>query len=123
MTRRFMMIVMIMLCVSFYIMPQQKARAIDPVTLAILTPVAIKGAQILAPYVVRGLRNMAVVGLRAVKYLLNVFLIPVGLVECTILGLWMFRPGVGHLLKGFWGICCFVGNVLILPISFIGIGL
>lgn len=33
----------------------REAQAMDPVTIAILTPIAIKGAQVAAPYVMRGL--------------------------------------------------------------------
>ena len=34
-----------------------KTYAIDPVTIAVLTPVAIKGAEVAAPYVARGLAS------------------------------------------------------------------
>lgn len=35
----------------------REARAMDPVTIAILAPVAVKCAEIAAPYVWRGLQN------------------------------------------------------------------
>ena len=37
-----------------YLTPAPEAKAIDPITIAILTPIAIKAAQIAAPYVLRG---------------------------------------------------------------------
>ena len=122
MTRRFLLIIMILLSVSFYFAPQPKARAIDPVTLAILTPVAIKGAQILAPYVLRGLKNMATVGLRSFKHLFSLFKIPLGVLECTLGCFWFFSSGIVHIGEGFWGICCFAGNLLLLPVAAFGIG-
>ncbi len=122
MSRRFILIMMILLSTSFYFMPQPKARAIDPVTLAILTPIAIKGAQILAPYVLRGLQNMGIVFLRSLKHLISVFKIPLGVLESTVGALWFFRSGVVHIAQGFWGICCFAGNILILPVAAFGIG-
>ena len=121
MTRRFLLILCIALIATFYFAPQPKAQAFDPVTLAILTPLAIQGAKILAPYVIRGLKNMAVVGLRSGKYLLRFFLVPVGLVECIILP-WRMSIGLSHMGQGFMGLVFFVGNVFLLPFAAFGIG-
>ena len=121
MTRRFLLILCIALIATFYFAPQPKAQAFDPVTLAILTPLAIQGAKILAPYVIRGLKNMAVVGLRSGKYLLKFFLVPVGLVECIIMP-WRISIGLSHMGQGFIGLFCFVGNVLLLPFAAFGVG-
>ena len=121
MTRRFLLILTIACMATFYFAPQPKAQAFDPVTLAILTPLAIQGAKILAPYVIRGLKNMAVVGLRSAKYLVKIFLIPFGLVECIIMP-WRISTGLSHLGQGFIGLFCFVGTVCILPIAAFGIG-
>ena len=121
MTRRFLLILCIVLIGTFYFAPQPKAEAFDPVTLAILTPLAIQGAKILAPYVIRGLKNIAVVGLRSAKYLLKFFLVPVGLVECIIMP-WRISTGLSHMGQGFVGLFCFVGNLLLLPFAAFGIG-
>ena len=122
MTRRFLLILTIAFMATFYFAPQPKAQAFDPVTLAILTPLAIQGAKILAPYVIRGLKNMAVVGLRSAKYLVKVFLIPFGLIECIITP-WRISTGLSHLGQGFIGLFCFIGNVCILPIAIFGVGI
>ena len=121
MTRRFLLILTIALIATFYFTPQPKAQAFDPVTLAILTPLAIQGAKILAPYVIRGLKNIAVVGLRSAKYLLKFFLVPIGLVECIIMP-WRISTGLAHMGQGFIGLFCFVGNLLLLPIAAFGVG-
>ena len=121
MTRRFLLILTIALAASFFFAPQPKAEAFDPVTLAILTPLAIQGAKILAPYVIRGLKNMAVVGLRSAKYFLKFFLVPVGLVECIIMP-WRISTGLSHMGQGFIGLFCFVGNLLLLPFAAFGVG-
>ena len=121
MTRRFLLILTIALIATFYFAPQPKAQAFDPVTLAILTPLAIQGAKILAPYVIRGLKNIAVVGLRSAKYLLKFFLVPIGLVECIIMP-WRISTGLAHMGQGFIGLFCFLGNVLLLPFAAFGIG-
>ena len=121
MTRRFLLILTIVLIGTFYFTPQPKAEAFDPVTLAILTPLAIQGAKILAPYVIRGLKNVAVVGLRSSKYFLKFFLVPVGLVECIIMP-WRISSGLSHMGQGFIGLFCFVGNLCLIPLAIFGVG-
>ena len=121
MTRRFLLILCIALTCTFYFKPQPKAEAFDPVTLAILTPLAIQGAKILAPYVIRGLKNAAVVGLRSAKYFLKFFLVPVGLVECIIMP-WRISAGLSHMGQGFIGLFCFVGNLCLIPLAIFGVG-
>ena len=121
MTRRFLLILCIVLIGTFYFTPQPKAEAFDPVTLAILTPLAIQGAKILAPYVIRGLKNVAIVGVRSAKYLVRFFLFPVGLVECIIMP-WRISSGIAHMGQGFLGLFCFVGNLCLIPFAIFGIG-
>ncbi len=121
MTRRFLLILTIALAATFFFAPQQKAQAFDPVTLAILTPLAIQGAKILAPYVIRGLKNMAVVGLRSAKYFVKFFLVPFGLIECIIMP-WRISTGLAHMGQGFIGLFCFIGNLLLLPFAAFGVG-
>ena len=121
MTRRFILILTIVLIGAFYFTPQPKAEAFDPVTLAILTPLAIQGAKILAPYVIRGLKNVAIVGVRSAKYLVRFFLFPVGLVECIIMP-WRISSGIAHMGQGFLGLFCFVGNLCLIPFAIFGIG-
>ena len=121
MRRRFLLILTIALIGAFYFAPQPKAEAFDPVTLAILTPLAIQGAKILAPYVMRGLKNVAVVGLRSAKYLVKFFLVPLVLIECIIMP-WRISTGISHIGQGFLGLFCFVGNLCLIPFAIFGIG-
>ena len=121
MTRRFLLILCIVLIGTFYFAPQPKAEAFDPVTLAILTPLAIQGAKILAPYVIRGLKNVAIVGIRSSKYFIKFFLVPIGLVECIIMP-WRISSGISHVGQGFVGLFCFLGNICLIPFAIFGIG-
>ena len=121
MTRRFILILTIVLIGTFYFTPQPKAEAFDPVTLAILTPLAIQGAKILAPYVIRGLKNVALVGVRSAKYFVRFFLVPVGLLECVFTP-WRISSGISHLGQGFLGLFMFVGNLCLIPFAIFGIG-
>lgn len=66
-----------------YLTPAPEAKAIDPVTIAILTPIAIKAAQIAAPYVLRGLRNMAIAASKTVPDFVELLKLPVGLLMMT----------------------------------------
>ena len=121
MRRRFLLILTIALIGAFYFAPQPKAEAFDPVTLAILTPLAIQGAKILAPYVIRGLKNVAIVGIRSSKYFIKFFLVPIGLVECIIMP-WRISSGISHVGQGFVGLFCFLGNICLIPFAIFGIG-
>ena len=103
MTRRFILILTIVLIGAFYFTP------------------AIQGAKILAPYVIRGLKNVALVGVRSAKYFVRFFLFPVGLVECIIMP-WRISSGIAHMGQGFLGLFCFVGNLCLIPFAIFGIG-
>ena len=49
----------LLLCAGFLLTPctSVKVHAMDPVTIAILAPVAIKAAEVMMPYVLQGLKN------------------------------------------------------------------
>ena len=108
-SKKNLLILTLLLTVTFYMMPQQKAEAIDPVTMAILAPIAIQGAKILAPYVIKAIGNMGKLFLRASGNLLETFLLPVGIIECTILAPWLFGRGCMHVFQGICGPLKFCG--------------
>jgi hypothetical protein len=123
MTKRFLLAATILLSAVFYFGPSTEAEAIDPVTIAILTPVAIQAAKILAPYVIRGLKNMTVVLLRAGGNLISFFRFPIGLLQVTILAPFgQFKSGFANMGKGLWAPFQMCGNLLMLPLSIFGIG-
>lgn len=99
------------------------AKAIDPVTIAILTPIAIKGAQAAAPYVVRGLQKGAAHLVTMGGDLLETFYLPFGAVQATLgIPFGQFGSGVGNLFKG--GVAPFklAWHALLLPLAFCGVG-
>lgn len=67
-----------------FITPAPEAKAIDPITIAILTPIAIKAAQIAAPYVLRGLRNMAIAAAKTIPDFIDLLKLPVGVLLITL---------------------------------------
>ena len=101
----------------------QKAEAVDPVTIAVLAPLALKAARIATPYVVRGLQcagaQLVVIG----KDMLAIFYLPLGIIQSTLgAPFGYFRAGVRNMIVG--GVAPFkmVWGVVILPLSIFGIG-
>lgn len=88
-----------------YLTPAPEAKAIDPITIAILTPIAIKAAQIAAPYVLRGLRNMAVAASKTLPDFVNLLKLPLGLLLATI------GAPFGTFKRG----CVYIGHGCIAP--------
>ena len=97
-----------------------KTYAIDPVTIAVLTPVAIKGAEVAAPYVARGLASGTAHLVQMGGHVMEVFLIPWGVGQTLAL-----EPatGLGNVVQG----CCapfkLAWDVITLPAAFLGLGL
>lgn len=83
-------------------LPAPRARAIDPVTLAVLAPIALRMAESAKPYLVRGGINMLQGVYKIGKDVCHmVFYLPLGLGEMTIgAPFGGFRHGMVHSLKG-----------------------
>ena len=123
MKKKFLLLTII-ISMMFMLFPVQKAKAIDPVTIAILAPIALKAAQIARPYVVRGLINLGKGMLICGKDLINVFRLPIGFIQSTLgLPFGGLAPGIKNIVLG--GIAPFqLGfHVAMLPLNIFGIGL
>ena len=120
--RKQLMIILVLLC--FAAPPaMQKAGAMDPVTIAILTPIAIKGAQIAAPYVMRGLmsgaRHMVSMGYD----LINFFRLPLGVLQSTLgIPFGQLQNGLRNMVAGGIAPFKFVIKTFLLPGEFCRIG-
>ncbi len=107
----------------FYVcMPIPRAEAIDPVTIAILAPLAIKAAEVARPYVVRGLisggKHLVTMGVDV----LQILLLPWGFIQLTFgLPFGGFAPGLRNVVIG--GIAPFklAFHALLLPVALCGI--
>ena len=96
-----------------------KAEAMDPVTIAILAPIALKAAKIAAPYVLRGLACGGKGLLEMGGDVIDILRLPLGVVQSTLL--WpfeLFGTGIDNMIQG--GIAPFslVWDTLDLPIKF-----
>lgn len=110
------------LIIGFTVMPVHEVKAIDPVTIAILAPIAIKAAQIAAPYVLRGLKSGGMHMVKMGKDVFEIFYLPLGVLQTTILAPFgQFGSGVKNLVKG--GVAPFklAIDAVILPFSFFGL--
>ena len=96
----------------------------DPVTIAILTPVAIKCAEIAAPYVWRGLQNGGRHLLKMGENLFDLFRLPVGILQVTLgspFGL--FSVGMDNIISGIFAPFSLTLNTLLTPLAFSGLNL
>ena len=99
-----------------------KAEAIDPVTIAVLAPVAIKAAKIMRPYIQRGLVSGTRGLIKTGKDTLEILYLPWGLVQMTLgLPFGGFNPGIRNVGKGFMAPVKVVTDVLCLPLQFTGL--
>ncbi len=124
MTRRLCLIVLFAgLLTGFFMNSAPEARAIDPVTIAILTPIAIKAAQVAAPYVYRALANMGKASLRIFPDLLGIFKLPIG-IGMMVFG-WPFQGvavrGAVYTVQGVCAPFQLVWHTLMIPVAAFGI--
>ena len=118
-----LLLLTIIMGMVFMFCPVQKAKAIDPVTIAILAPIALKAAQIAQPYVTRGLINLGKGLLLVGKDVLGVCRLPLGFIQATIgIPFGGLAPGIRNLVLG--GIAPFqlAFHACMLPLNIFGIG-
>ena len=112
--KRYFLILTIVFTVFAVVTPVQKAEAIDPVTIAILTPIAIQTARVMLPYVLRGLASMGKTGLKAGVELFNFFRLPIGL---GLMLCWRFSAGGKQILRGLAAPFKMTYYILMMPVS------
>ena len=100
----------------------ERAHAIDPVTIAILAPIALKAAEAARPYVIRGMINFGKGMLKVGKAALGLFYLPYGLFKIIFLWPWgEFRSGVIYTIRGGFALGKVVVNILLLPVYMCGL--
>jgi len=122
MKKKFLLLTII-LSMSFMLIPVQKTKAIDPVTIAILAPIALKAAQIAQPYVTKGLINFGKGLLICGKDMLEILRLPLGFIQATLgIPFGGLGPGIRNIALG--GVAPFrLGfHVMMLPVNIFGIG-
>ena len=100
----------------------QRAQAIDPVTIAILAPIALQAAEAARPYVIRGMINFGKGLLKIGRASLDLFFIPYGLFKMIFLSPWgEFRSGVVYTMRGGIGLGKIFVYTLLLPVYMCGL--
>ena len=114
-------VIIILLAAFFCTMVPPKAKAIDPVTIAILAPIAIKAAKVMRPYIQKGLISGTKGLIQTGKDTLEILYIPWGVIQMTLgLPFGGLGPGLNNVCKGLIAPFKVVGDVLYLPIQFTG---
>lgn len=111
------------LSITFFLAaPMPKAQAIDPVTIAILAPIALKAANAAQPYIIKGLVNGGRQFVRIGSDMIDLMLLPWGFMQATVgapfggLG-----PGLANIIRGGMAPFKLVVHILLLPIAFCGV--
>ena len=112
--RRYSIVLTLMVALFAFMAPQPEAKAMDPVTIAILAPIAIQVGKAMMPYM----------GLKAGVELINVFRLPLGILQLTLLAPFgAFYSGLQNTVIGFIAPFKMAFFVLMMPVAAFGIGL
>ena len=118
--RRSITILLLISLLVFFV--PQKVQAIDPVTIAVLAPIALRVAKAASPYLLRAAKNTSTGLFKMGKDVLEIFYLPYGLGKMSFgYPFGGFRSGLVYTIKG--GIAPFklVIHTLLIPVYMIGV--
>ena len=97
--RKILMILLVLSLVFPVFAP--KARAIDPVTMMILAPLAVKVADVAKPYIIKSMIGTAKGLFKVGKDAVHILYLPYGLLEVTVGAPFKkVRSGLVHIVRG-----------------------
>jgi threonine/homoserine efflux transporter RhtA len=100
-----------------------RVQAMDPVTIAILAPVAIKAAEVMMPYVIQGLKNAGAQLLRMGMDVAGILKLPLGVVQSTVgAPIGMFSDGMKNIVDGLLAPLQLVWHTVTFPMAIFGYG-
>ena len=114
---------LILILVAGLFMPfgAAKVQAMDPVTIAILAPVAIKAAEVMMPYVIQGLKNAGVHLMKMGLDIAGILKLPLGFVQATLgAPLGLFSDGLKNVIDGVLDPFQFTWHTLTFPLAIFG---
>lgn len=112
--KRFFLILTLSTALFAFSFPGYEAKAIDPVTVAILTPIAIQLTRVVLPRLLGGLAAMGHRTIKAGIELFHIFRLPYGLGLCCFL---RWRSGLRHMLMGSIAPFKMAFHIVMIPIS------
>ncbi len=115
MIKKILFVFSVVICLTSVLEP--KAEAIDPVTMSLLAPYAMPVAEAAAQYAIKGMVNSVPGFIDIGKDIFSIFLLPVGVLECTLgAPFGLFGPGLEHVVGGVEGPFKLVFDILTLPL-------
>ena len=112
----------LVLTCSFVMVPQPKAKAfVDPVTAAIVAPIAINAAKAALPYVLKGLARAGGKLIKAGIEVLHIFRLPLGLLQVTLGAPWFFSDGIYNIIRGGLAPFKLTWHIIEVPLSIVGV--
>ncbi len=104
--------------------PSPRAEAIDPVTIAVLAPIALRAAEAARPYLIRAALNTGKSLIKIGKDVWQMMYLPYGFMKATIgAPLGGFRSGVIYMIRGSVAPVKLIFHVLTLPLMMCGLDL
>jgi hypothetical protein len=100
------LLIVILVAVAFIGVGIPKAKAMDPVTIAILAPIVIEYGTPIAisagQYALKGLMNAGVGMIDIFKDMIGIFMLPIGFLEVTLgMPFGLFKHGCANIGEGF----------------------
>jgi hypothetical protein len=115
------LLLIILAGLTFMFFPAPQAKAMDPVTIALLAPVAMAAAEKAQPYVVRGLKG----GLKGFADMgmdmIDIFRLPLGVLQATLgIPFGFFKDGIRNMALGAVAPFKLAFHTVMLPVRFCG---
>lgn len=121
MLRRIVLVILISIGLFAAPFGSGKLLAMDPVTIAILAPVAIKAAKVMMPYVIQGLKNGGVHLMKMGLDLAGILKLPLGVFQSTLgAPIGMFDSGLKNIFDGLMAPLQLVWHTVTLPLAIFG---
>ena len=104
--------------VIVFIFPAPQLKAVEPVTMIVLAPLALQAAKEASPYVIGGMQNAGNQMVNIGKDVFEIFYLPLGALQCTAgLPFGLLGNGINNIGTGITAPFRLVWDVLLLPVS------
>ena len=112
----------LLLIFSLSLFAPPAAKAADPISIAVLAPVALRAAQAAMPIAIKAAHNTVSGLIQIGKDVFQIFYLPYGLGKMTVgAPFGGFRSGLVYTFKGCIAPCKMVVHTVLLPIKMIGV--
>lgn len=113
--------ILLLISMLVFFVPQ-KVQAIDPVTIAVLAPIALRVAKAASPYLLRAAKNTSNGLVKMGKDVFEIFYLPYGLGKMSFgYPFGGFRSGLVYTIKGGIAPVKLIIHTLLIPVYMIGV--